>query len=141
MRYRMFEMFSASVMFSWGAAMLAIPTAVTPNSAYRAFIEQGIPEDLIGAIMCLAGLAWLVALVINGLHRRTPLVRALGASVGCLVSTQIAWLLLSNWWQGELSIFGGLTYGLAAAYNCWAMFVSAADAVKAKRGNPLSHGH
>jgi hypothetical protein len=131
MKNRRVEYLSASIMLGW-AAILALPgDTIQENDAFSSFIERGWTETELAAILGVAGALWMGALWVNGHHRRSPVVRCLGAGAGCMMWSHIAVLLVTHAWAIGVASTGIAAYGVLAVFDLISCYRSAADAYDA----------
>jgi vacuolar-type H+-ATPase subunit I/STV1 len=93
------------MLFSWGAILLLNNDLFSLSPSYHSFSEV-MPEAAWGSVCLLVGSARLTFLFVNGLWRRSPHLRLLGAFVSCFFWFQItASFVFSGTWATGLAIY------------------------------------
>lgn len=125
------------------AMTLALPGDTFAGSSFRVFRYMGLDEAMVSTPLALIASARLVALYINGNWRRSPLLRAIGASVGAgiLLSLGITfgWPYFAALVSGQISVgniaasTGAGTYTVLAGFDLLAAWRSGADLRVARR--------
>jgi hypothetical protein len=131
MKNRRHEYYSASVMLGW-AAILTLPgNTIQGNDAFASFIRQGWTETELATILGITGALWLGALWVNGHHRRSPVLRCIGAMIGTMIWSHVAVLLCTNAMHTGVASTGIAVYGLLALFDLFSCARSAADGYSA----------
>lgn len=121
--YRKVEWVSALSMLGW-ALVLGLPgNSLGSKGLGLPYLQQGLGEASLAALMACAGASWCVALWINGHWRRSPVLRAASALVGALAWGQIA---LAYFYEGHAA---GVFQPALANF----VVLAAADALSAAR--------
>lgn len=138
MKYRRVEYYSASVMVGW-SAILALPgNTITERDAFSSFLERGWTEVQLAVMLGIGGALWLGALWVNGHHRRTPVVRCLGAFLGVTLWSHVTFLLITHGLETGAWPTGIAAYGILAFFDLLSCYRSASDAYDAHvRGKVL----
>ena len=75
------DLLGATVL-AWFAICLTFPGDTLANQGFKTFRIMGLDEIMIAVPLAIVATLRIVALIINGAWRRTPLLRAIGACIG-----------------------------------------------------------
>ncbi|QDC11286.1 hypothetical protein FHY55_19510 [Oceanicola sp. D3] len=117
------------------ALTLALPGDTFAGSGYAGFRNLNFDEAMISTSLALLASSRIAALYINGNWRRSPMVRAVGATVGATIFAMLAvtfgwqWITAGGPFQQSIALgTGTATYGLLALFDLLAAYRSGADA-------------
>lgn len=126
-RHRAAEWFCAANMMFWGLSMVHPSNVFDTGVAYRAF-ERTITENLMGTVLAIAGLLWLVGLVINGAREKvTSVIRGVCALFGGIVYFVMALGFLSSYFITGVLTGGVSTHFLTSALAFYSLYWIAKD--------------
>lgn len=141
---RALEWLTSSVLLGF-ALTLALPGDTLAGQGFVAFRKMGLDEAMIGVPLAFVSTQRLAALHINGAWRRSPVLRMIGAVIGCGIFAMLAMafglpyidaLVRSALWDQPLQVgpsTGAAVYSLLAAADALATHRSAADVGFARR--------
>jgi hypothetical protein len=110
------------------AITLALPGDTLVSGAFKAFRDVGLDEAAISTPLALVATTRLLALFINGAHKRTPILRMIGAVIGAsvfaMLSMAFLWPTLS---YGAPISTGVSAYFILAGFDALSAYRSGAD--------------
>ncbi|WP_309086710.1 hypothetical protein [Chelativorans sp.] len=128
MKNRRVEYLSASIMVGL-AAIFALPgDTIQENEAFSYFIRTGWTEKQLAVLLGTVGCLWLVALWVNGHHRRSPVVRCMGAFAGVMIWSHLTFLFVKHSLSAGVWSTGVAVYLTLALFDLASCYRSAADA-------------
>jgi hypothetical protein len=93
------------MIFNWGVVLLLNDNLFSISPSYNTFSSM-MPEQAWGLVCLLVGLMRILFLFINGLWRRSPHLRLIGAFAACFFWFQItAGFIYSGTWSTGLAIY------------------------------------
>lgn len=131
MANRRVEYYSALVLIGWSVTLLLPGNTISGVYTYMPLLYRGWSEEGLAYLFGIVGVLWLGALWVNGNHRRSPVIRCMGAFTGVLI-----WLNVTLLFLGE-SLKTGIwspsipAYGLLMLFDLASCYRSASDAYHA----------
>jgi hypothetical protein len=120
---RALEVFLSCIAISWSLVVVMFHSTMT-STPYAMFIAIA-PEKTWGMIGIAIGIARLIAIVVNGNWRRTPIIRFVGASTGAvwwLAVTGLFWLAVVKDGANAFPMLGGypvlMIFEFYSCYRC-----------------------
>lgn len=124
---RRMEWFSAMTMLGWGLLLITPNMVFEPFGIYSSLVRRGIDPVVVGAIFCIIGTAWLLALWSNGHWHRSPSIRVFGSLIGAAVWGWVATSLVVDGMRSTMVNIGTVTYVFMSLYNLDAAYSAARD--------------
>lgn len=126
---RAIEWLLGLILFTWGLVVFLTPGLFHTNPIYAGWRSLMGSEHIWGVFAMLCGSARVVALYINGAHRRTPMVRVATAFLAMFVWFWIVTGMSAVGISTGLAVYPWLMVGEA-----FSVYRASGDAYKARKG-------
>lgn len=101
-----------AIWFLGAACIMALPGDTLRYGIYATLRGLGVTETIMTAFFGALGVYIAMSLYVNGMHRRTPMLRGIGSGISAIIFLN---LTILSWWE-VLSPGGIKTYGFVLVF-------------------------
>lgn len=126
---RALEWLTSAVLLSFSMILLLPGNSFGPSSAWIGFVEFGLNEVSVAVPVMLLAILRMSALLINGMWRKSPVLRMVGAAFGAFCFGLITSIVAYPYFEGTTSVIstGIGVYSLLAVADIIAAYRAGAD--------------